>query len=423
MPMTFASDIRANLERFWSTIEHSAEIGVGRPGGLSRLALSDADREMRDLFVGWCKEAGLSVEVDELGSIFARRDGIQNDLPPVFIGSHLDTQANGGRFDGIVGVMAGLEIVRHLNEIGHITKRPITIVNWTSEEGARFAPVAVASGAFVGHYDVEWVKNLTDEDGLRFADELERIGYLGKRPARGGPVDAYFELHIEQGSVLDAEKRQVGIVHNAYSSHRMQARFDGETGHPGPTSMDKRRNALIAGARWLVAVDDIGWEFAATDGKASGSRLTAWPNMSGILSEVAHASADVRHPDPATLHIMAEKMRRALFASAALAGCTATIEHESSWGGALFDQGLVECIRNRATEMGYSWRLIASQAAHDAYYMASHCPSAMIFTPCKNGISHHNTESCEPEELRPGLDLLMQVAVNHADRQMNIMPT
>lgn len=413
--MTFSKDARANLDRFWSTIERSAEIGAGRPGGLSRLALSAADREMRDQFVIWCREAGLSIEVDELGSIFARRNGSFNELPSVLVGSHLDTQANGGRFDGIVGVMAGLEMVRRLNELGHVTRRPITIVNWTSEEGARFAPVAVASGAFVGQYDAEWVKGLTDENGIRFGDELARIGYQGQRPARGGPVDAYFELHIEQGPVLDAEKRQVGIVHDAYSSHRMQVRFDGETAHPGPTTMDRRRNALIAAARFLVAVDDIGWEFAATDGKASGSRLTAWPNMAGILSEVAHASADVRHPNPDTLRLMAEKMRRALYASAAMAGCSATVEHEASWGGPLFDDTLVAGIVERAKEMGYSWRLLASQAAHDAYYMAAHCPSAMIFTPCKDGISHHNTESCEPEQLRPGLDLLIQVVVDRAD--------
>ena len=414
--MSFSPETRADLGRFWTTIERSAEIGVGRPGGLARLTLTDDDSIMRDQFVAWCEDAGLTVEIDELGSIFARREGTDPDAAPILIGSHLDTQINGGRFDGIAGVLAGLEVVRCLNDLGHITRRPIVIVNWTNEEGARFSPPMVASGAFVGKYPADWVRDLIADDGPRFGDELERIGYRGSRPAKGGPVDAYFELHIEQGPILDAEGRQVGVVTGGYPSHGMRVRFDGQTAHTGPTPMDLRHNALIAGARWLTAVDDLGWEFAVGDGKATGSRLAAWPNKPGILSDTAQAIADVRHPDPITARVMAEKMRRAAHAAAAMAGCTVTVEDEWFWGGDIFGAELIGGIRAQAICMGYDWRDIQSQAGHDAYHMAMHCPTAMIFTPCAGGITHNNAENCTPEDFVAGLNMLLHAVVVRADR-------
>ncbi|MDO5603584.1 MAG: Zn-dependent hydrolase [Paracoccus sp. (in: a-proteobacteria)] len=414
--MSFSCDIRADLDRFCATIEASAAIGRGRPGGLSRLALSDEDREMRDLFTRWCEEAGLDVRIDRMGSIFARRAGLDDSLPPVLIGSHLDTQINGGRFDGIAGVLAGLEVVRRLNEAGHVTRRPIVVVNWTNEEGARFSPPMVASGVFAGRYEPGWAHDLVADDGARFGDELARIGYLGDQPARGGEVDAYFELHIEQGPILDAERRQLGVVTGGYPSFGMRVMFRGQTAHTGPTPMDLRHNALIAGARWLVAVDEIGWEFAINDGKATGSRLAAWPNKPGILSESAQCVADVRHPDPVTARVMAEKMRRAAHAAAAMAGCTLEVEDEWDWGGDIFDAGLITLIRDEAIRQGWNWQDIQSQAGHDAYHLATHCPTAMIFTPCKGGITHNNEESCTPDDLVAGLNVLLHAVVRRADR-------
>lgn len=414
--MAISSDTRVNLERFWSTIEASAEIGKGRPGGLARLTLTDADRTMRDLFVSWCEAAELKVDVDEVGNIFARRAGHNDALPPVMVGSHLDTQINGGRFDGIAGVLAGLELVRCLNDHGHITNRPIVVVNWTNEEGARFSPPMVASGCFVGKYTVDWVHDLIADDGARFGDELERIGYRGASPCAAGDIDAYFELHIEQGPILDAEGRDVGIVTGAYPSHGMRASFSGRTAHTGPTPMDLRHNALIAGARWLTAVDDIGWDFAVHDGKATGARLTAWPNKAGILSDTAEAVCDVRHPDPHTTKVMAEKMRRALYESAARAGCEAKVEDEWLFGGDLFDSALIESLRSEAKRLGYNWRNIESQAGHDAYYLATHCPTAMVFAPCRGGITHNNEESCEPKDFDAGLNILLHAVVGRADR-------
>ena len=236
------------------------------------------------------------------------------------------------------------------------------------------------------------------------------------RPARAGDIDAYFELHIEQGPILDRENRDVGIVTAGYPSHGIRASFAGRTAHTGPTPMDLRQNALVAGARWLSAVDDIGWDFAVHDGKATGARLTAWPNKAGILSDTAEAVCDVRHPDPTTMRVMAEKMRRALYESAARAGCTATIEDEWQWGGDIFAADLVDGLRDQARRMRFNWRDIQSQAGHDAYHLALHCPTAMIFTPCKDGITHNNEEYCEPEDFVAGLNTLLHAAVERADR-------
>lgn len=414
--MSFSPETRIDLGRFWSTIQASGEIGKGRPGGLARLTLSDADQEMRDLFVRWCREAGLDVQIDAMGNIFGRRDGRENDLPPILIGSHLDTQINGGRFDGIAGVLAGLEVLRSLNDVGHVTRRPIVVVDWTNEEGARFSPPMVASGVFTGRYELDWAHDLIGDDGARFGDELIRIGYAGDRPCKAGEIDAYFELHIEQGPILDAEKRQVGVVTGGYPSHGMRVMFKGRTAHTGPTPMDLRHNALIAGARWLAAVDDIGWEFAVHDGKATGSRLAAWPNKPGILSETAQCVADVRHPDPITARVMAEKMRRAAQSAAAMAGCDLEVEDEWEWGGDIFGAELIGLVREEAVRQGWNWRDIQSQAGHDAYHLATHCPAAMIFTPCKGGVTHNNEESCDPEDFVAGLNVLLHAVVKRADR-------
>lgn len=414
--MTLPSDARVNLDRFWRTIERSAKIGPGRPGGMCRLALTDEDKEIRDQFVAWCKAADLSVTVDEVGNIFGRRAGKRNELPPVVMGSHLDTQINGGRYDGIAGVLAGLEVMRTLNDLGHVTERPIEVVNWTNEEGGRFSPPMVASGCFAGAYALDWVYARPADDGPTFGDELKRIGYMGETPVGGRDFDAYFELHIEQGPILDAEQREVGIVTRGFPSHGMLTEFKGETAHTGPWPMHLRQNALVAGARLITAVDNIGWQHAMGGGKATGSRLVAWPNKPGILSDWAQTVTDVRHPDDETAAMMAEAMRREMRAAAAKAGCTAEILDEWFWGGDIFDDDLVVGLRGQAERMGFNWRDIQSQAGHDAYFMARHCPTAMIFTPCKGGITHNNNEHCTIEDFGAGLNVLLHGAIERADR-------
>ncbi|SFC76584.1 N-carbamoyl-L-amino-acid hydrolase [Bosea sp. CRIB-10] len=414
--MGLPATARIDIGRFWTTIERSGEIGVGRPGGLSRLALGDADREVRDVFIAWCREAGLSVRIDGIGNIFARRAGQDDSLPPVVMGSHLDTQVNGGRFDGIAGVLGGLEVCRTLDQLGHRTKRPIEVVNWTNEEGGRFSPPMVGSGCFTGAYTLDWALGRRDDDGRTIGEELDRIGYRGEMEATPHPFDAYVEFHIEQGPILDREGMQVGVVTGGYASTGMLVEFRGETAHTGPWPMERRRNALIAGARLLVAVDDLGWEHAGSGGKATASRLVAWPNKPGILSDWAQATCDVRHADPETAKVMAERVRRAVHEAAARADCTAEILDVWNWGGKVFADELIEEVRATSLGLGYRTRNILSQAGHDAYFVARHGPTTMIFSPCKGGITHNNQELCTPDDLEPGLNVLLHTVVARADR-------
>lgn len=414
--MGLPATARIDIGRFWTTIERSAQIGVGRPGGLSRLALGDADREVRDVFIEWCRQAGLAVRIDGIGNIFARRAGQDDSLPPVVMGSHLDTQVNGGRFDGIAGVLGGLEVCRTLDQLGHRTKRPIEVVNWTNEEGGRFSPPMVGSGCFTGAYTLDWALGRRDDDGRTIGEELDRIGYRGQMEAAPHPFDAYVEFHIEQGPILDREGMQVGVVTGGYASTGMLVEFRGETAHTGPWPMERRRNALIAGARLLVAVDDLGWEHAGSGGKATASRLVAWPNKPGILSDWAQATCDVRHADPETAAVMAERVRRAVHEAAARADCTAEILDVWNWGGKVFADELIEQVRATSLGLGYRTRDILSQAGHDAYFVARHAPATMIFSPCKGGITHNNGELCTPDDLEPGLNVLLHTVVARADR-------
>lgn len=414
--MPISDQARIDIERFWSTIERSAEIGPGRPGGLSRLAASDSDKAVRDQFAAWCREAGLSLRVDGIGNMFARRPGQDDSLPPVVMGSHLDTQFNGGRFDGIAGVLGGLEVCRTLDALGHRTRRPLEIVNWTNEEGARFSPPMVGSGTFVGTYALDWAQGRRDEDGNALGEELARIGYRGEMEPSPHPFDAYIEFHIEQGPILDREGMQVGVVTGGFPSTGMLIEFRGETAHTGPWPMDRRRNALLAGARFLVAVDDLGWDHAGSGGKATAARLVAWPNKPGILSDWAQVVGDVRHPDPVTAQVMAERMRRAVGEAAARTDCAAEVLDVWTWGGQIFAPDLIDQVRATSLALGYRTQDILSQAGHDAYFVARHAPTTMIFAPCKGGITHNNAELCDRADLEPGLNVLLHTAVARADR-------
>ncbi|WP_292962977.1 Zn-dependent hydrolase [Novosphingobium sp. UBA1939] len=413
--MSLSPDIRAHLDRFLETLDASAAIGPGREGGLSRLTLTESDRRMRDRFVEWCREAGLSVTIDCMGSIFARREGTE-DLPPVLVGSHLDTQENGGRFDGIVGVLGALEVVRRLNDLGIATRRPIEIVNWTNEEGARFSPPMVASGCFVGDYALDWALGLKDADGVTIGQALDAIGYRGAAPVGGREIDGYFELHIEQGDVLDRTGHDVGIVTHGYVSHGILVEYRGETAHTGPWPMAKRKNALVAGARLLVAVDDLGWEHTATGGKATAARLSASPNKAGLLSDWAEAVCDVRHDDPEVAELMRVRMLRAVAEAGIRSGCEYRVLDQWSWGGDIFDKTMVDHVSEAAATLGFNGLKLPSQAGHDAYFLAKQVPTAMIFTPCKDGITHNNNELATPDMLAPGLNVLLHAVTARADR-------
>ncbi|MEZ5728452.1 MAG: Zn-dependent hydrolase [Burkholderiaceae bacterium] len=408
--------IEIDAARFWSTVERSAEIGVGRPGGLARMALSDADGQMRDQFVRWCEEAGCAVSIDAVGNVFARREGSDASLPPVVIGSHLDTQFNGGRYDGIVGVLAGLEIVRALDDRGLRTRRPIEIVDWTNEEGGRFSPPMIASGAFAGAYALDWVLDRVDDDGKRFGDELARIGYAGPTPVGGRALDAYFELHIEQGPILDAAGVDVGVVTHGYTAHGLIVEVAGETAHTGPWPMDRRRNALVGAAMLAVAVNDIGWKYHDTGGKATAARIVAWPNKPGILSDWAQFTGDVRHEDPATAQRRLDEVRAAIDDCARRARVDMKVLDEWTWNADLFDADCIALVRDTASALGVASMDIASQAGHDAYFVSRVAPTAMIFTPCTDGITHNNHEHATRERTVPGVRVLANAVLARANR-------
>lgn len=403
-----------DADRLWQTLMASAEIGKGPRGGLRRLTLTDDDKAMRDLFATWAKAAGYGLTVDPIGNMFARREGTEPGLPPVLIGSHLDTQAAGGRFDGILGVLAGLEVLRTLDQAGIATRRAIEVVNWTNEEGARFQPPMMCSAAFAGKHDEAWIRSRTDRDGISFGAAIDRIGYRGSIPLGGRALDCYLELHIEQGPRLDAAGVPVGVVTGGFPTRAMRIEVTGETSHVGPTPMDRRRNALVGAAHVAVAVDEIGWRASAAGGKTTAARLDLWPNLPGILSERATLYCDMRHPDPEALDAMVRDLDAALPHAAARSRCQIEIAERWGFGGLAFDAELITMIREAAAAIGAATMDLRSEAGHDSYNLVQHCPTAMIFTPCIGGITHNEAEDIRLEATLPGVEVLLRVALQRA---------
>ncbi|MYE02836.1 MAG: hydantoinase/carbamoylase family amidase [Alphaproteobacteria bacterium] len=408
-------NLSIDAERLRSTLDRSSGIGAGPKGGLRRLALSDSDGEMRDQFVEWCETGGFRVAVDEAGSIFARRAGQEDSLAPVVIGSHLDTQAAGGRFDGILGVLAGLEILRTLDDNGIATKRAIEVVNWTNEEGARFSPPMAASRVFAGLGTVEWLHDLKDDDGIRYGDELRRIGYLGEAPVGGRALDSYFELHIEQDSLLEEAGVSVGVVTGGYFSHALNCVFRGECAHTGPTEMKLRRNAMMGAAYFLAAVNDIGWDYEPV-GRTSASRMQIWPNRFGILPEYAEVTVDMRHKDRAVTDEMVEKTRAALARAAERAQVEAEVTAEWTFGDEAFDPECSDLVRQAAEARRTSCMDMRSIAGHDAYYISRIAPTALVFSPCIGGITHNEAEDIPWEPTVEAVNVLLDAVLARADR-------
>ena len=410
-----ANVLRIDGERLWSTLERSGEIGPGRAQGLCRLPLTDADREMRDQFVDWCREAGCTINIDRIGNIFARRPGEDESLSPVLIGSHLDTQVAGGKYDGILGVLAGLELVRTLNDRAITTRRALEVVCWTNEEGARFQPPMMCSAAFARVLDVDWVLACEDDDGLVFGDELRRIGYDGSAPVGGRDIDAYFELHIEQGPELEANDTPLGIVTGGYFTRGMVIEITGENAHSGPTPMDKRKNALVGAAMMIVAANDIGWQ-QHPPGKSTSTRIKVWPNKPGILPDYAQITLDFRHPEKDTTLAMETDMKAAIEECCERANVRATTTQSWEFGNEVFDDECAELVRMAATELGVSYREMLSQAGHDAYNMSRVAPTALLFSPCKDGISHNESEDIELGYTTPAVNVLLHAVLARANR-------
>lgn len=410
-----ANVLEVNPERLWESLERSAEIGRFRDVGLRRLALSAEDKQMRDLFVEWSKAAGCTVEVDRLGNIFARRPGTDPSLPPVAIGSHLDTQICGGRYDGILGVLCGLEIVRTLNDRGLQTKRGIEVICWTNEEGARFNPPMMGSMAFAKVITLESVLATTDDAGITVEQALDEIGYAGPAPV-GRTFDSYLELHIEQAPVLDREGCDVGIVVGGYKTQALRLTINGDTGHAGGTPMAQRRNALVGAGYVIAAVNDIGLAFAADEGRTTTTRIESFPNLAGTYAEQVKLTIDFRHIDADRFKAMRAEVDAAIVAAAKKANVEIEVAEGWSWGSELFAPECIELLKSTAKDLGLPYREMRSQAGHDAYAVATMAPTAMIFTPCFEGISHNVNEAIELARSVPGANLLLNAAVTRANR-------
>ena len=412
-----ATNRRIDGKRLWASLMEMAAIGATPKGGVRRLALSDVDREGRDRFAALCQAAGLRVRVDGMGNMFARREGADPSRPPVLMGSHLDSQPSGGKFDGALGVLAGLEVMRTLDDLGLQTDAPVELVNWTDEEGARFGCSLMGSGVWAGVYGQAATELLQDADGTTVGAALDAIGYRGTAPARPFPADAYFELHIEQGPILERDGVQVGIVTGAQAQVWYDLVATGQDSHAGTTPPSARRDALVCAARVVDLVDRM-MRARGELGRGTVGRMQVRPNSPNVIPGEVRFSAEFRHPDAAEIARLAAQFPREAGFLARDCGVDLRVEELFRIPAQPFDAGCVDLVRQAAARLGLSAREIVSGAAHDAVYVAPHVPTAMIFTPCKDGLSHNEAESVEPGEAEAGCQVLFEAVVARACRVM-----
>ena len=412
--MATDTNVKINGGRLWDSLMEMARIGATPKGGVKRLTLTDLDRQSRDLFVRWCKDAGCTVTVDKIGSLFARRAGTDPSLPPVMVGSHLDTQPTGGKFDGALGVMAALEVVRTMNDLDIKTRHPVEICMWTNEEGSRFAPAMTASGVFAGVLKLEDALKIKDVDGNEIGKELNRIGYAGTEVVGGRPVRALFELHIEQGPILEEEGTEIGIVTAANGQKWYEITLTGVESHAGPTPMNRRKDALLGAARIVELVNQIGHAHDPAACATCGM-IQAYPNSRNVIPGSVFLTVDFRHPDGDKLLSMDKALRSGIEDIVKRTGLTYEMKQVADYAPQPFDPACIDAVRKAATRLGYTTREITSGAGHDAVYMARVCPAAMIFTPCVDGISHNEAEDMKPEWATSGTDVLLQAVLEIAE--------
>jgi beta-ureidopropionase / N-carbamoyl-L-amino-acid hydrolase len=413
--------VKIDGARLWGSLMEMAQIGATPKGGVCRLALTDLDKESRDLFVRWCRAAGCTVRVDRMGNIFARRSGRDNSLAPVMTGSHIDSQPTGGRFDGIYGVLAGLEVIRTLNENGVQTERPVEAVVWTNEEGSRFAPAMVASGVFGGEFTLEYGLSRQDLDGRTVGEELERIGYAGSEPVGGRAVHAFFETHIEQGPILEAEDTTIGIVTDAQGQRWYELTLIGQEAHAGPTPMPRRRDALLGAARIIQLVNEIALRHAPLAVSTVGM-VQVHPNSRNVIPGRVFLTIDIRSPDSAELAQMDAELREGVERIASDSKLEPALQQIFHYEPIHFDDSCIALVRQGAQKLGYSARGIVSGAGHDACYLSRVAPTAMIFVPCIGGISHNEIEDAKPEWIEAGANVLLSAILAKANESAAISP-
>jgi N-carbamoyl-L-amino-acid hydrolase len=408
------NDLRINGDRLWASLMEMARIGATPKGGVCRLTLTDLDKQGRDLFVKWCKEAGCTVKVDQMGNIFARRPGRNNNLAPVGTGSHLDSQPTGGRFDGVYGVLAGLEVIRTLNDLKIETERPVEASVWTNEEGSRFAPAMVGSGVYAGVFTLDYGHSRTDPQGKTIGEELARIGYLGTEPMGNRPVHAFFETHIEQGPILEHEGQTIGVVTDAQGQRWYELVLTGQDSHAGPTPMPVRRDALLGAAKVIQLVNEIGLKHAPLAVSTVGM-LNVYPNSRNVIPGKVFLTVDFRCPVNDELAKMDAELKEGVAKIAAAGRLEHDLKQIFQYDCVHFDESCVEMVRSGAKRLGYSTREIVSGAGHDACYMSKVTPTAMVFVPCVGGISHNEIEDAKPEWIEAGGNVLFQAMLAKAN--------
>ena len=409
-----ASNFKINGDRLWETIMEMAKIGPGVAGGNNRQTLTDDDAKGRELFKSWCEKEGLAMGLDTMGNMFARREGTDPNALPVMVGSHLDTQPTGGKYDGVLGVLGGLEIIRTLNDLDIKTKHPIEIVNWTNEEGTRFAPPMLSSGVFACMHTEEWAYNREDSEGKKFGDELKRIGWRGEEPVGERKLHAFYELHIEQGPILEDENVDIGVVTHGQGLNWLQVTLVGKESHTGSTPMPKRVNAGLGMARITQLVDEIALSHAPHAVGAIG-HIDVYPNSRNIIPGKVVFTVDFRHPNKEVIQDMEDRMRKGAADIAEKIGLTMDIEKVGNFDPVEFDKNCVEKVRDAAKTLGYSHMNIVSGAGHDACWINRVAPTAMIMCPCVDGLSHNEAEEITKEWSTAGADVLFHAVVNTAE--------
>ena len=412
--MAINSNMRINGDRLWDSLMEMAKIGPGIAGGNNRQTLTDDDARGRALFQEWCESAGCTMGLDQMGTMFARREGTDPDALPVYVGSHLDTQPTGGKYDGVLGVLAGLEIIRMLNDLNVKTKHPIVVVNWTNEEGTRFAPPMVASGVFAGVHTLDWAYNRTDADGCTLGDELKRIDYIGDEPVGERKMHAFYELHIEQGPILEAESKDIGVVTHGQGLSWLQVTLTGRESHTGSTPMPMRVNAGLGMARITQLVDEVALEHAPHAVGAIG-HCDVYPNSRNIIPGKAVFTVDFRHPDKAVIAEMEKKMREGAKAIADEIGLAMEIEQVGGFDPVEFDAACVSKVRAAAERLGYSHQDIVSGAGHDACWINRVAPTSMVMCPCVDGLSHNEAEEITRDWSTAGANVLFHAVVETAE--------
>ncbi len=406
-------NFRINGDRLWDALMEMAEIGPGVAGGNNRQTLTDEDAEGRRLFQSWCEAEGMTMGLDKMGNMFARHEGTDPSLPPVMVGSHLDTQPTGGKYDGVLGVLAGLEIVRTLNETGVKTKHPIEVVNWTNEEGTRFAPPMMASGVFTGMHTLEWAYAREDSDGKSVGDELARIGWIGDEEVGAREMAAFFELHIEQGPILEDEGIEVGVVTHGQGLNWLQVTLTGRESHTGSTPMPKRKNAGLGMARITQLVDEIAWSHAPNAVGAVG-HCDVYPNSRNIIPGKVVFTIDFRAPEQEIIDDMESRMRHGSEKICEDLGLTMEIEQAGKFDPVKFDDNCVSAVRNAAVRLGYTHRDLVSGAGHDACWINRVAPTAMVMCPCVDGLSHNEAEEITKDWAKASTDVLFHAVLETA---------